>query len=219
MDQDRIKRIRKMEEIYDRVVKDIRTLEEYQESGLWLEDYEADERGEIPSTLKRGVLSQDAFDDIYLPKRPYPVKKPATHNLFKIPTKSLLLVNGLLWTAIGTRIAIIGVTYYLGLESVKWWYYLLSVLVFGGFWFMFTGVVRKYAARIMAMAEPRTSIFKTFSVKGYLIIAFMITLGITLKRIPQVPDSFIAWFYSGLGPGLLSAGIRFIIRWWKAIRF
>ena len=39
----------------------------------------------------------------------------------------------------------------------------------------------------------------------------------TLKRIPQVPDSFIAWFYCGLGPGLLSAGIRFILRWWKAI--
>ena len=41
----------------------------------------------------------------------------------------------------------------------------------------------------------------------------MITLGITLKHIPQIPDSFIAWFYCGLGPGLLSAGIRFIIRW------
>ncbi|MBR5042400.1 MAG: hypothetical protein IKX67_04105 [Bacteroidales bacterium] len=137
--------------------------------------------------------------------------------MLRIPTKSLLLVNGLLWTAIGTKIALIGVDYYGRLESVPWWYYLLSAVVFGLFWFMFTGVVRKYAERIMAMPEPRTSIFKTFSVKGYLIIAFMITLGITLKRIPQVPDSFIAWFYCGLGPGLLSAGIRFIIRWWKAI--
>ena len=139
--------------------------------------------------------------------------------MLKIPTKHLLLVNGLLWTAIGIRIAIIGVNYYQNLDSVRWWYYLLSALVFVGFWFMFTGVVRKYAARIMAMTEPKTSIIKTFSVKGYLIIAFMITLGITLKRIPQVPDSFIAWFYSGLGPGLLSAGIRFIIRWWRQCCF
>ena len=68
------------------------------------------------------------------------------------------------------------------------------------------------------MPEPRTSVFKTFSAKGYIIIACMITLGITLKRIPQVPDSFIAWFYSGLGPGLFSAGVRFLLRWWKAIR-
>ena len=131
--------------------------------------------------------------------------------MLKIPTKYLLLVNGLLWTAIGTRIALIGIDYYQRLEQIPWWYFLLSAIVFAGFWFMFTGVVRRYSQRIMAMNEPRTSIFKTFSVKGYIIIAFMITLGITLKRIPQVPDSFIAWFYCGLGPGLLSAGIRFIV--------
>lgn len=136
--------------------------------------------------------------------------------MLRIPTKHLLLVNGLLWTAIGTRIALIGVDAYRRLASIPWWYFLLSAAVFAGFWFMFTGVVRKYAARITAMTEARTSIFKTFSLKGYLIIAFMITLGITLKRLPQVPDSFIAWFYCGLGPGLLSAGIRFLIRWWKA---
>lgn len=135
--------------------------------------------------------------------------------MLKIPTRHLLLVNGLLWTAIGTRIAIIGVNAYRGLETIPWWYFLLSAVVFTGFWFMFTGMVGKYSRRILAMTEPRTSIFRTFSVKGYLIIAFMITLGITLRRIPQVPDSFIAWFYSGLGPGLLSAGIRFIIRWAK----
>ena len=138
--------------------------------------------------------------------------------MLKIPTKNLLLVNGLLWTAIGTRILLIGIDYYGRLVNVRWWYFLLSALVFIGFWFMFTGVVRKYAERIMAMSEPKMSIFKTFSLKGYIIIAFMITLGITLKRIPQVPDSFIAWFYCGLGPGLLSAGLRFIIRWWNAIK-
>ena len=138
--------------------------------------------------------------------------------MLKIPTKYLLLVNGLLWTAIGTRILLIGIDYYGRLESVPWWYFVLSALVFAGFWFMFTGVVRKYSERIMAMTEPKMSIFRTFSLKGYIIIAFMITLGITLKRIPQVPDSFIAWFYCGLGPGLLSAGVRFIIRWWRAIK-
>ena len=138
--------------------------------------------------------------------------------MFRIPTRYLLLVNGLLWMAVGVKILLTGVDYYGRLESIPWWCFLLSAVVFAGFWFMFTGVVRKYAARIMSMTEPKTSIFKTFSIKGYIIIAFMITLGIFLKRIPQVPDSFIAWFYCGLGPGLLSAGIRFIVRWWKTLR-
>ena len=133
--------------------------------------------------------------------------------MLRIPTRHLLSVNGLLWTAIGTRIALIGIDSYRHLEAHHWWQFLLSAVVFAGFYMMFTGIVRKYAARIEALPEPRTSIFKTFSVKGYIIIAFMISLGITLKRIPQIPDTFIAWFYSGLGPGLLSAGIRFLLRW------
>ncbi|MBQ6177173.1 MAG: hypothetical protein IJK29_08240 [Bacteroidales bacterium] len=44
----------------------------------------------------------------------------------------------------------------------------------------------------------------------------MITLGITLKYVPGIPQSFFAWFYLGLEAGLLSAGTRFLIRWWKA---
>ena len=141
----------------------------------------------------------------------------AAADMLKIPTRHLILVNGLLWSAIGIKILLTGIRYYLRLPVIHWWNYLLSGFVFAGFYVMFTGIVRKYAERVEGMPEPKTSIFKTFSVKGYIIIAFMITLGITLKRISQVPDSFIAWFYCGLGPGLLSAGIRFIIRGWNSL--
>ena len=120
--------------------------------------------------------------------------------MLKIPTRYLILVNGILWSAIGTKITLTGIGAYRRLPDVHWWYFLLSALVFAGFYVMFTGIVRKYAARIEAMPEPRTSIFKTFSVKGYIIIAFMITLGITLKHLPWIPDSFIAWFYCALLP-------------------
>lgn len=65
MDKNRISRIQNMEEIYDRVRKDIATLKEYEESGLWLQDYEADDMGELPRDLKRGVLSQDGLDEVF----------------------------------------------------------------------------------------------------------------------------------------------------------
>lgn len=100
----------------------------------------------------------------------------------KIRKVHLLAVNGLLWTAIGTKISITGVSHYLA-----------------------------------APPRDREPIYLTFSLKGYLVIAFMITLGITLRHIPGIPSSFFAWFYLGLGPGLLSAGIRFLIRWQKAL--
>jgi len=129
----------------------------------------------------------------------------------------LLAINGLMWTAIGTKISITGISHYLTTPPEKlWWMIPLSVLVFAGFYRMFTGIVRKYSERILALPGPKEPIYKTFSLKGYLIIAFMITLGITLKHIPGIPETFFAWFYLGLGPGLLSAGIRFLIRWFQA---
>ena len=74
--QDRVERIKHMETCMQRVEaavqngdlasvqKEIRTLQAYMDSGRWLQDYEADERGEIPRDLKRGVLSQDGLYDL-----------------------------------------------------------------------------------------------------------------------------------------------------------
>ena len=39
----------------------LKALTDYYESGQWQADYEADERGELPCDLKRGVLGQDAL--------------------------------------------------------------------------------------------------------------------------------------------------------------
>ena len=46
------------------VMEMLETLTQYYESGQWLEDYEYDERGEVPAELKRGILSQDALYDL-----------------------------------------------------------------------------------------------------------------------------------------------------------
>lgn len=68
-DPDRVRRIEHYERLYDEALASrdgeaLRALNEYLSSGLWLEDYEADERGELPPDLKRGVLSQDALYDL-----------------------------------------------------------------------------------------------------------------------------------------------------------
>ena len=64
---DIIQRIEYMESLYDMALATgqiPRELREYYENGQWLLDYEADERGELPATLKRGVLSQDGLWDL-----------------------------------------------------------------------------------------------------------------------------------------------------------
>lgn len=66
---DRIERVEKYERLFDEAAtshdpEKLRLLDAYYTSGEWREDYEADERGELPPELKRGVLSQDALYDL-----------------------------------------------------------------------------------------------------------------------------------------------------------
>jgi len=73
---DRIQRITEMEQRLNRLLawergdktttkeiiqEDIRLLDEYYRSPLWREDFEADETGELPKDLPRGVLSEDGI--------------------------------------------------------------------------------------------------------------------------------------------------------------
>lgn len=66
---DWIRRVEKYEKMFDEAVvsrdpEKLCLLEAYYTSGEWREDYEADEREELPPDLKRGVLSQDALYDL-----------------------------------------------------------------------------------------------------------------------------------------------------------
>lgn len=59
---DIIERITHMEALFDRALEERvipRELMDYYFGGQWLQDYQADERGELPKGLKRGVLSED----------------------------------------------------------------------------------------------------------------------------------------------------------------
>ena len=83
MDTKQLARIKKMEDDFNQVREVVRSLDEaladyeavqrrisrlteYQESGQWLKDFEADECGELPPymDLPRGVLSEDGLDNL-----------------------------------------------------------------------------------------------------------------------------------------------------------
>ena len=49
---------------FDGSEDDLKALESYYTGPDWKSDYEADEAGELPASLKRGVLSQDAVYDL-----------------------------------------------------------------------------------------------------------------------------------------------------------
>ena len=65
----RIERVEQYERLFDEALvqpdpEKLQLLNTYYTSGQWRDDYEADERGELPPDLKRGVLSQDGLYDL-----------------------------------------------------------------------------------------------------------------------------------------------------------
>ena len=114
-----------------------------------------------------------------------------------------------IWGIPGVNIAIKGVkTYMLMNPDDLWWLMLITVAVSIFFFIIFRRVVRKYSERIASLPDS-VMIWQIFPTKGWILLAIMMGLGITLKHIPDVPMSFTASFYSGLGPMLIVSALRF----------
>ena len=90
-----------------------------------------------------------------------------------------------------------------------WWLMLITVAVSIFFFIIFRRVVRKYSERIASLPDSMM-IWQIFPPQGWILLAIIMGLGITLKHIPDVPMSFTASFYSGLGPMLIVAALRFV---------
>ena len=54
--------------------------------------------------------------------------------------------------------------------------------------------------------------------QAFCIMAFMMTMGISLRVFHLVPDIFIAVFYSGLGASLLCAGLLFLVQFYFNVK-
>ena len=121
----------------------------------------------------------------------------------------LYYIASVIWGIPGVIITVKGISAYFSVDKGQlWWLFIITALVLTGFIFMFSRIVAKYRRLIQKQPE-RTSPLKTFPVRGWTIVVFMMCLGMALKII-GVPLAFTASFYSGLGPSLLIAAILFL---------
>ena len=115
---------------------------------------------------------------------------------------TLLLIASIVWLAAGVNIARIGLEAYaaghLTLLNV-----VLSAVVGIVFWtFIFGMLVVKHTARITGYEEERHFFLKFFDVPAFVIMAVMMTGGISIRAFGLAPEGFIAVFYTGLGCAL-----------------
>jgi hypothetical protein len=92
-----------------------------------------------------------------------------------------------------------------------YWLCAITLCVLAGFIWMFRRIVDRYCGLIDALPE-QTTLWHTFPLRGWILVVGMSCLGMVLKFLPFIPMEFTASFYSGLGPALVLAAIRFIRR-------
>ena len=124
--------------------------------------------------------------------------------------KYLYFVAAVIWGIPGIIITLKWISAYRMQPSDNlWWLLMITASVLAMFYMMFRRIVGRYCDRIASLPD-KVKIWQTFPARGWILLVFMMGLGIALKHIPQVPSAFTASFYSGLGPMLLLSSIRFV---------
>ena len=122
-------------------------------------------------------------------------------------------MSGTLWSIAGFNILRKGIPALL--SDHRWFIVILAIVITTGFTLMFRKVSTSYTNRIVNLEGERFPFYRFMSLKGYLVIGFMMSLGIFLTKIPGMPQSFFAWFYTGLGIGLSYGAVNFFINCFK----
>lgn len=124
--------------------------------------------------------------------------------------KYLYVVAAVIWGIPGVIITFKGVSAYSMQQSGSlWWLLMITAAVLAAFFLMFRKIVGRYCERIASLPDI-VKPWQTFPIRGWILLVFMMGLGIVLKYIPGVPSAFTASFYTGLGPMLLFSSLRFL---------
>lgn len=134
---------------------------------------------------------------------------------YGVTQHTLLITAGIVWLLAGINILRIGLVCWIGDD--QYWLFkiceasLIFLLFFG---LIFHKLYKKHTLRI-SKKQGKNCPFSFFDVKGWIVMAFMITTGVIARVYHLLPDSFIAVFYTGLSLALIGTGLRFIRYWWS----
>ena len=134
--------------------------------------------------------------------------------MLKVSKRTLLLVAGIVWLIAGGNIAWLGIRSFAQMDQGMWWLLIIgAAVVFTLFHIkVFSKMVGKHSNRIANYEADKIAIGRFFDKTGYLMMAIMMTGGISLRAFGLVPAWFVAFFYTGLGIALALSGVSFLIR-------
>lgn len=127
------------------------------------------------------------------------------------PKIVLIALGALLWGFAAYRILKLGY-HDIELHALNHWTnYLIGVAGFFPFFFLvFRKVSLRYVTRIKNLPQARPCVFAFFDLRGYLLMSFMIGMGILVSHWKLIPELYKGTFFISLGLSLLASSLFYI---------
>lgn len=127
-----------------------------------------------------------------------------------IPKRYLLFVAALMWTFAGGMLLFRGFSMLVLFPRLVW-LKIIGCLAAGMVFysFMFSKISFNHTQRILKMKSEKPCFFSFFNLRSYLMMAFMISMGIALRTTGIVPVEYLSILYVTMGVPLTVSAFRF----------
>ncbi len=129
-----------------------------------------------------------------------------------VPKPVLIALGAALWGFAAYRILKLG---FLFIEKHALHHMLNYLVGIAGFVPFFLLVFRKvsirYVTRIKNLPQQRPCMFAFFDLRGYIMMSFMITMGIMVSHWKIIPELYKGTFFISLGLSLLASSLFYVV--------
>lgn len=134
----------------------------------------------------------------------------------RVSKKNLMLIAGIVWSVPSFILLTKGFKLLLHFPSIFIFGIIFS-LTFGALFYflLFNKISSKYINRIKSLEKEYPCAFSFFNWKGYIMMATMILLGITLRSTEIIPTQYLSILYFTMGIPLTISALRFFMNWAK----
>ncbi len=129
-----------------------------------------------------------------------------------VPKPVLIALGAALWGFAAYRILKMGFIFIEKHALYHFLNYLIGIAGFIPFFLLvFRKVSKRYVNRIKNLPQHRPCMFAFFDLRGYIMMSFMITMGIMVSHWKVIPELYKGTFFISLGLSLLASSIFYII--------
>ncbi len=138
------------------------------------------------------------------------IAKPAVHK------HKLLILSGIVWSATGIFLNFLATRWFPELAETQIYMAIGGGIVLGAViaWFGFNKVALKNIRRILDY-DKHVCVFAFQEWKSYILIAFMMSLGIFMRTSGLIPKTLLAPMYVGIGTALFLSSFLYYIHYKK----